>query len=66
MTLTAAAAPAQVLVKDVKDPLVIGVGVDSGHQTALHAEVVMQHFYTGAMQLVVQEALEMMRCLAGS
>ena len=35
--------PAQVLVREVKDDLVIGVGVDRGHQALADAEGVVQH-----------------------
>ncbi len=61
------AGAAQVLVREVEDDLVVGVAVDGGHDAADHAAVSPSRtLTTGARQLVVQLALEMMLCLAGS
>jgi hypothetical protein len=60
--------PAQILVRQVEDALVVGVGVDGGQHVALgHAErLACMTLTAGARQLVVQEALETMWWMAGS
>src|SRR5215218_2608394 len=42
MVLTGRAGPAQVLVGEVEDDLVVGVGVDGRHEAAFDAELVQQ------------------------
>ena len=67
ITLTAAASkPVQVFVNLVGQTraLVVGVGVDRGHEAFLDAEGLVQHLHHGARQFVVQEALEMMSWLS--
>ena len=61
-----AARAAQVAVRRVEDDLVVRVGVDRGHEPLLDADGLVQHLHDGAMQFVVQEALEMTACFLGS
>ena len=51
----------RVLVDLVGDALVVGVGVDGRHQPVLDPERLVQTLAIGARQLVVHDALEMMR-----
>ena len=67
MFMRRGAGPAQVLVREVQDDLVVGVGVDGGHQALLDAEGRRAAPWPSApTQFVVQDALEMMWCVAGS
>jgi hypothetical protein len=44
--------------RQIEQPLVVRIRVDSRHHAADDAEVVLQTLATGARQFVVQEAIE--------